>query len=110
LAKLAALFSLTALPDCAAEVLLRFRTILEPVLDMRAGLDSLMEQSLPRGMPAMTYAEYIAEFESDSARFYPAVQEPAQPTASQASRVPGLLQQVIKSLQRAFRKGEARPT
>jgi len=72
LAKLAALFSLTGLPDCAAEVLLRFRSRLEAVLDVRAGLDTLMEQALPRGMPIIPYAEYIAEFESDSARFYPA--------------------------------------
>jgi len=72
LAKLAASFSLTGLPDCAAEILLRFRGVLEPILDVRAGLDTLMEQALPRGMPIIPYAEYIAEFESDSARFYPA--------------------------------------
>lgn len=110
LAKLAALFSLTGLPDCAAEVLLRFRPILEPVLDVRAGLEALTEQCLPPGMPLITYAEYIAQFESDAARFYPASQETVGPTASETSRLPAGLRHIITSLKRALRKGEARTT
>lgn len=110
LAKLAALFSLTGLPDCAAEVLLRFRTTLEPVLDVHAGLDTLTEQSLPPGTPVKSYAEYIAEFESDSARFYPTLQETAAPASSQASRLRAQLQHIINSLKRALRKGATRPT
>jgi hypothetical protein len=103
LAKLAALFSLTGLPDCAAEVLLRFRLTLEPLLNVRAGLDTLTEQSLPPGEPVMPYVEYIAEFELNAPRFYPALQE--TPTTSRSSR----LQRIIASLKRALRKGEAHP-
>ena len=110
LAKLSALYSLTGLPDCAAEILFRFRPVLEPVLGVRAGLDALMEQSMPPGTPVVPYAEYIAEFESDSARFYPAPQHPAGQLVSETSGLPAQLRHIIKSLKRALRKGEARPT
>jgi FkbM family methyltransferase len=110
LAKLAALFSLTGLTDCAAEILIRFRSVLEPVLDVRAGLEALMEQSLPPGSPVMPYEEYIAEFESDSARFYPALQQTVGTAAPQKSRLPAPLRHIITALQRVLRKDEARPT
>jgi hypothetical protein len=70
--KLAVLFSLTRLPDCAAEVLLHFRSSIEHLLDVRAGLDALTAQCVPEGQPVPTYAEYIAAFEEDADRFYPA--------------------------------------
>ena len=110
LAKLAALFSLTGLPDCAAEILLRFRPILESVLDVSAGLDVLTQQSIPPGKPVIPYSEYMTEFESDSARFYPAPQATVGPTATPTSRLPAGLRYIITSLKRALRKGEARPT
>ena len=108
-AKLAALFSLTGLPDCAAEVLLRFRPTLDPVHDVRAGLDALVEQSSPGGS-RLSFPEYVAEFESDSARFYPAPQETAGPAVSESRGLPAQLRQIIKSIRRALRKSGAHPT
>lgn len=108
LMKLAALFSLTGLPDCAAEVLIRFRPLVEPVLDVRAGLDALVRQCLPPGAPAMSYPEYIAEFEADSVLFYPPLNEAPESIAQ--SRVPVQLRHIIGSLKRALHKGETHPT
>jgi hypothetical protein len=110
LAKLAALFSLTGLPDCAAEVLLRFRSVLEPVLDVDTGLDALADQSQSPDKPGIPYADYMAEFESDSARFYPAPTATTQPADPKSSRVRAQLRHIIQSLKRALGKGEARTT
>jgi hypothetical protein len=72
LGKLAALFSLANLPDSAAEILQRFRCSIADVLDVEAGLRSLLAQCVPHGEPVPTYDEYISDFEADSDRFYPA--------------------------------------
>ncbi len=81
LIKLAALYSLLGMPDCAAEILLRFGTMTGAVLDRTSALDALVWQCEPEGL---SYDQYIAEFEADSDRFYPArrVQPPAPAPAN----------------------------
>jgi len=74
LAKLAALFSIFRLPDCAAEILRCFRAELVPLLDVRSALDKLVEQCIPPGEPVPSYADYIKDFKNDGSRFYPARQ------------------------------------
>lgn len=63
LAKTAALFSLFGLPDCAAEVLINFRTRLAAVLDVDHGLDLLARQAQPGHPDPRSYRDYIADFE-----------------------------------------------
>lgn len=70
LAKLAALFSVIGLPDCAAETLLHFRIRIAEQLDIERGLELLTAQSIPAGDNAPSFAQYVAEFEADTSRFY----------------------------------------
>jgi hypothetical protein len=65
-AKLAALFAMFDLPDMAAEVLLRSRARLEPLLDVDQGLELLVRQMGFEG----SYAEYMARFDADAPEFY----------------------------------------
>ena len=74
LAKLAAIFAIFGLPDCAAEVLQRFRPELDQLLDVKSALNMLVEQCIPAGKPVPSYSDYIQEFENDGSRFYPARQ------------------------------------
>lgn len=74
LMKLAASFSLFGLPDCAAEVIVRFRPTLEKTFDVVKGLDILTKQALYDGHIALSYAEYMAEFERNSPLFWPGKQ------------------------------------
>jgi hypothetical protein len=69
LLKLAALFSVFGLPDCAAEILTRYRPLLSPLIDVNSALDMLVIEAGGKGSPA--YASYIDAFERDDARFYP---------------------------------------
>jgi FkbM family methyltransferase len=91
LAKLAALFSLAGLPDCAAEVLIRYRPMLEQRIDVQAGLDALTAQCIPEGEPAPTYANYMAEFEADGDRFWPALRVAPPPRAPDPEPVADVL-------------------
>jgi Methyltransferase FkbM domain len=69
--KLAAIFALMNLPDCAAEVLLEFRSRLGRHLDVGLALD-LLAREVQDGTPSpLSYEAYIASFEADAPRFYP---------------------------------------
>src|SRR5260370_17881821 len=70
LAKLGAIFSLFRLPDCAAELLVRFRTRLSKVLDVDRSLDLLAEQAQADRWRHLSYRSYMAAFESNSPMFY----------------------------------------
>ncbi len=69
IAKLAALFAMFGLPDCAAELFLRFKPQLAAVFDVEKCIAALVRQAAGRGAP--TYFDYIGEFEADGRRFYP---------------------------------------
>jgi FkbM family methyltransferase len=70
LLKLAAIFSIANLPDCAAEILLHYRDALQLFLDVQAGLDTLTGQCLRDDEARLSYAEYSAQFDADDRRFY----------------------------------------
>ncbi|MGH7085827.1 MAG: hypothetical protein ACREFN_12640 [Acetobacteraceae bacterium] len=61
LAKVAAIFSLTGLPDCAAEILVKFGDRLAPVVPVDAALDLLTGMAREEGMPTR-YPDYRAAF------------------------------------------------
>ena len=85
LAKAAAIFSLFGLPDCAAEVLVRFRDRLAPMIEIDAALDLLTEMAREEGMPTR-YGDYCAAFAEDAACFY---QRREQPPTVPAGGLPG---------------------
>jgi hypothetical protein len=69
LLKLAALFSMFNLPDCAAEVLIKFQDRISRRFDIRMGLDLLAAQAQPN-LPKANYEGYMAAFERDAPYFY----------------------------------------
>ena len=71
LVKLAAIFALHGLGDCAAEILVRFRARLAALLDVDAALDRLAATMQPGVRRPLGYREYVAAFEADSPMFYP---------------------------------------
>lgn len=70
LLKLAGLFSLFDLPDCAAEVLVAFRDRLSGHLDVTRGLDLLALQSQRDFNGRRSYAALISAFDRHSGPFY----------------------------------------
>jgi FkbM family methyltransferase len=71
LLKLSAIFSVFGLPDCAAEVLTRFRIEFAPVLDIDRALDALVGDCTSSDGTALNYESYMQDFERDGPRFYP---------------------------------------
>lgn len=69
LAKLAAMFDLFALPDCAAEVLTTFRERLAPLMDVSRGLNLLAAQAQPGDPQPMGYETYRAAARTDDPWF-----------------------------------------
>ena len=87
LVKLAALFSLAGLPDCAAEILKRFDEIVDTVLPHLAGLECLVAQCVPADGTIPSYADYITQFEANSSSFYPTDDEVSQSIDRDAATV-----------------------
>lgn len=71
LTKLAAIFALMSLPDCAAEILLRFKARLCKILDVQLALDMLAAQAQESHKTPLSYKSYIEAFNNDSPIFYP---------------------------------------
>jgi hypothetical protein len=69
--KLAAIFALMNLRDCAAEVLLTFRNRLERLLRVGRALDMLASEVQADALSPLSYEAYMASFEADAPRFYP---------------------------------------
>lgn len=76
LLKLACLYELFQLPDCAAETLLVHRKRLSSLVDVDRLLDLLTP---PLDDQPVSYREYVAAFEKDPTRFYPVPEEPEPP-------------------------------
>jgi hypothetical protein len=70
LAKSAALFALTGLPDFAAELLIAHRERLSGLLDVDQALDLLTREVQPDEPFAASYRDYIARFEAEDSRFF----------------------------------------
>ena len=73
LVKLACVYELIGLPDCAAEVLNCFRTRLAAFGDVEELLDALTPPLLGE---QLTYREYIAKFEAAPHLFLPSAENP----------------------------------
>jgi len=71
--KMACLFEIHGLEDCAAELLLKYRDRVASLVDVDACLDSLTPEFQGR---KMSYPDYIRAFEEQTAAFFPA-QQPA---------------------------------
>lgn len=67
LLKLACLFELFGLPDCAAELLNVYRTELAQLIDIQKGLDLLVKNLKKQN----SYPKYIKKFENHLEDFYP---------------------------------------
>lgn len=70
LAKAAAICSLASLPDCAAEIFLRFRERLDEVFDVERALDLLVKETELGRKKRLTYRQYIEAFKKDDHAFY----------------------------------------
>jgi hypothetical protein len=78
LVKLACIYELIGLPDCAAEVLTHFRDRLADLGDLDALLDALTPPLLGE---TLSYREYIARFESDPSLFLPSAEREVEAAA-----------------------------
>jgi hypothetical protein len=100
LLKLASLYELFRVPDCAAEILVAHRDRLSPLVDVDRMLDLLTP---PLDGQVVSYREYIAAFEADPTRFYPQAPAP-EPPAAQSSAQPTLVQRAKHLAARALRR------
>lgn len=73
LLKLACLYELFTVPDCAVELLVTHRETLSPVVDVDELLDLLTP---PLHGEQLSYRAYVAAFERDPTSFYPPVEPP----------------------------------
>ena len=71
LLKLICIFAAFNLPDCAAEITLRFRERLSDSCDVERILDSLAAQAQGPIERPLTYREYLRRFESHDPMFFP---------------------------------------
>jgi FkbM family methyltransferase len=99
LLKLAALFELFRLPDCAAELLLAHREALSALVDVDALLDLLTP---PLHGEQLSYREYVAAFEADPTRFYPHPEPELEPETGAAAPAPTLVQRAKHLAARAL--------
>ena len=87
--KTAAIFAVFNLPDCAAEVLIKFRAKIASLCDVDSLLDTLAAQIQPGGRPALSYKDYMAAFERDEDWFYGPKPAPPAPR-SRLRRILGI--------------------
>ena len=108
--KLACLYDLFGLPDCAAELLLERRGLVGKVTDIL--LDALASQALP----SSSYDEFIRRFEADPKMMYPSRrrEDAASPPRNDASELRLLRKRIerqekkIAELQDRVRRRDAR--
>lgn len=102
LLKLACLYELFMIPDCAAELIVKFRHTMAGIVDPDILLDCLTP---PLNGHKVSYAEYVAAFERSFEEFYPGpvgVESPAEDARE-------LLRQLeVEKAQREHLTGEAR--
>jgi FkbM family methyltransferase len=92
LLKLACLYELFLVPDCAAEILVTHRELLSPLVDVDRMLDLLTP---PLDGRVVSYREYVAAFEQDPTRFYP---KPTWKPVPAANKEPATLVQRAKHI------------
>ncbi len=72
LLNLVCIFAAFNLPDCAAEIAVRYREQLSALCDVEHVLDLLAAQVQGNVEKPLTYCEYMERFETQDAMFYPA--------------------------------------
>jgi hypothetical protein len=87
LAKAAAIFALSGMPDYAAEILVAHRMRLSRLFDVDEGLDLLTRDIQVRGEIAPDYAGYIAAFEADDPGFFNYGVAAREAQAAEAARI-----------------------
>jgi hypothetical protein len=97
LIKLAGLFSVFGLPDCAADIIIHFRSQMTPLIDVSRALDILLSDANGKGAP--NYARYMHEFERDAASFYPSALRTSV-RALRKKKVSELIRAVIRRVSR----------
>jgi hypothetical protein len=97
LLKLACLYELFLVPDCAAEILVTHREQLAPLVDVDRMLDLLTPTLDGR---VVSYREYVAAFEQDPTRFYPKPTWKPVPTSN--TQPPTLVQHAKHIVARAL--------
>ena len=109
LVKLACVYELIGLPDCAAEVLNRFRPRLAAFGDTEALLDALTPPLLGE---QLTYRQYISKFEEEPHLFLPSAQNAQAGRASRqeglVSRRSSLIRQTARRIKRMLITRDAR--
>jgi hypothetical protein len=103
LVKLACIYELIGLPDCAAEVLNRFRPRLAVFGDLDALLDALTPPLLGE---RLTYRQYISKFEEEPHLFLPSAQ--VQQQDGLAAERGSLTRQVAHRIKRLLTTGDSR--
>jgi FkbM family methyltransferase len=101
LLKAAAIFAAFNLPDCAAEILLKFRAKLASRCDVEKLLDILAAQVQRGAESVLSYKEYIAAFEKDQDLFYLPPRRPPLTAASALHRAVAASRKLLKPI---FRK------
>lgn len=95
--KLACLYELFRLPDCAVELLLAHRETLGGIVDV----DELLELlTPPLDGEQVSYREYVAAFAAAPSRFYPPAPEPEQAPEPEPTRVQRLKHSLARALGR----------
>ena len=101
--KLACVFEIFGLADCAVELLLKFRTHIASVLDVDRCLDILTPQVDGQ---KLSYQQYLERFERNPDSFYPSDKRPAEPiletTSQEFQEIPGAMPLV--NVQRAHER------
>jgi Methyltransferase FkbM domain len=97
LLKLACIYELIGLPDCAAEVLNRFQPRLAAFGDVEALLDALTPPLLGE---TLTYREYVRKFEEEPHLFLPSAQPRSQAAPASVRRNP--IRRAARRLERAL--------
>jgi hypothetical protein len=102
LIKLACVYELIGLPDCAAEVLNRFRPRLAAFGDTEPLLDALTPPLLGE---KLTYRQYVSKFKEEPHLFLPSAKVQHQDGVLSARR--GLIRQVAQRIKRMLTNGDA---
>jgi hypothetical protein len=114
LVKLAAICSLTSLPDCAADILVTYRDRLASYLDIERALDLLVQQTDLGRQRGLNYRDYMAVFQQDAGSFYPKnlarqISEPLSvaPSSRPASVWKKKLRRIKKAIKRVIAAGKS---
>lgn len=91
LSPLDAAFESYDLPDCAAEIFVKYREQLSPLVDVGACLDLLTTTG---GLPGLSYTQHMERFKENPRSFLPNHAPPPEPESGVAGRAKTLLRRI----------------